>query len=147
MSIDQSAMCYISMDSSWQALQTNGKIFIFQISNLFLNYWLQIKKYSINNKVGFMQARWGRHLCWSARVLVLQVFSMTNEFSSKISPLYKNWVMLLCSSASFEWTIVSSWWGKYKPTGPRQFICPCSRLFDLSELGFELDAQHDIASR
>ena len=25
--IDQSAMCYISMDLSWQALQTNAKLF------------------------------------------------------------------------------------------------------------------------
>ena len=56
-------------DSSWQALQTDGKLF-FQISNLFSNYWLKIKKYSTHNKVGFMQARWGRHLCWSARLLV-----------------------------------------------------------------------------
>ena len=35
---------------------------------------------------------------------------------------------------------------KYRLTGPRQFICPCPRLFDLSEVGFELDAQYDIVA-
>ena len=86
---------WIRLDKLYKLMER----FFFQISNLFLflNYWLKIKKYSINNKVGFMQARCGRHLCCSARVLVLQVLSMTNEFSSKISPLYKNWVMLLWS--------------------------------------------------
>ena len=54
------------MDSSRRALQTYGK--------LFSNYWLKTEKYSSNNKVGFMQARWERHLCRSARVLVMTVF-------------------------------------------------------------------------
>ena len=42
----------------------------FQISNYFLNYWPKTEKYLTNNKVRFMQARWGRHLCWTAHVLV-----------------------------------------------------------------------------
>ena len=40
MNIDQIAMCYMSVDSTRQALQTNGKLFsdfgiVFQISNNF----------------------------------------------------------------------------------------------------------------
>ena len=31
----------------------------FQISNSFSNYWPKTEKYSKNNNVGFMQARWG----------------------------------------------------------------------------------------
>ena len=46
--------------------------FFFQISNSFSNFWPKKRKYSTNNKAGFMQARLVRHLCWSARVLVLQ---------------------------------------------------------------------------
>ena len=40
------------------------------ISNLFLNYCPKTEKYSMHNKVGFMQTRWVRHLCWSAPILV-----------------------------------------------------------------------------
>ena len=57
MNIDQSAMCYISMTLPQRALQPNEKVF--KILNWFLNYWLKTEKYSTNNKVGFMQARWG----------------------------------------------------------------------------------------
>ena len=35
--IDQSAMCYIPMDSSRHAVQTNGKTFL-KFRNYFLNY-------------------------------------------------------------------------------------------------------------
>ena len=42
----------------------------FQILNSFFNYWLHVEKYSLNYKVGFMQAMRERHLYWSARVLV-----------------------------------------------------------------------------
>ena len=66
--IDQILMCYISMDLSWEDLQALESFI--QISNVFSNYWQKTKKYSMNNKVGFMQARWGRHLCWSALILV-----------------------------------------------------------------------------
>ena len=66
--IDQRAMCYILIDLSWQTLQTDG--ILFQILHSFLNYWPKTEKYSTHNKVGFMQARWGRHLCWSACILI-----------------------------------------------------------------------------
>ena len=49
MNIDQSAMCYTSMDLSWQALQTNGKSF--QIPNSFLNYWPKTEKYSNEKQI------------------------------------------------------------------------------------------------
>ena len=58
--LDQIAMCYISMDSSRRALQTNGKFFfsnfgvIFPINYTFLN----------NSGVRFMQTWRGRPLCW-----------------------------------------------------------------------------------
>ena len=39
----------------------------FQILFLFSNYWPKTK--NIRNEVRFVQARWGRHLCWSARFL------------------------------------------------------------------------------
>ena len=45
-SIDQSAMCYISMDSSWQALQTNGNFF----SNLVFVFELLTENPKIFNK-------------------------------------------------------------------------------------------------
>ena len=35
--IDQSAMCNVSIDLSQQGLQTNGKLFFFQIFKSFLN--------------------------------------------------------------------------------------------------------------
>ena len=47
-----------------------------QISNSFSNYWPKTEKYLMHNKVGFMQVRWGRHLCWSAHVLVFIYFAL-----------------------------------------------------------------------
>ena len=38
------SLMYTSIDSSWRALQTNGKFF-FQISNSSLNYWPKTEKY------------------------------------------------------------------------------------------------------
>ena len=55
MNTDQIAMCYISIDTSRQALQTNGKLISNSDSFLELNSY--IKKN--NGGVGFMQARWG----------------------------------------------------------------------------------------
>ena len=52
-------MYYISMDSSLQALQTNGKFF-FQISESFF----ELTKFYLNNSgIGFMHVWKGRHLC------------------------------------------------------------------------------------
>ena len=107
-------MCYISMDLSEWALETNVKFFFsnfelvfefstvnrnffkriaiyqwiridklykliesfIQISNSFSNYWAKTAKYLMHNKVGFMQVIWGRHLCWSAHVLVFIYFAL-----------------------------------------------------------------------
>ena len=44
MNIDQIAMCYISMDSSQRAIQTN--VFFFQISNQSLKFWPITENYS-----------------------------------------------------------------------------------------------------
>ena len=71
MNIDQIAMCYISMDSSWQVLQTNLKLF----PNFEFVFELPIGRNPKNihwiTRLGIgMQARWGRHLSWSACVLV-----------------------------------------------------------------------------
>ena len=65
MNIDQSAMYYISMDLTRQALQTKGKLFsnFKLVSELVTFFWN-------NSGVGFMQARWGRHLCWTGRIPV-----------------------------------------------------------------------------
>ena len=70
--MDQIAMCYISMDLSQRALQSNGKLF----SNLGILFKLAISFVTIfqnNSGIRFMQARWGqgRHLCWTAHILVL----------------------------------------------------------------------------
>ena len=43
MNIDQIAMCYISIDSSRQALQANGKLFFF------LNLQLRLIKYIVRD--------------------------------------------------------------------------------------------------
>ena len=57
MNINPRAMYDISIDSTRQALQTNRKLFFnsesfFELPTIFKN----------NGGVGFMQARWGRHL-------------------------------------------------------------------------------------
>ena len=105
--MDQIAMCYISMDSSQRAPQTDGSFFKFQfrfqiiaqkpknIQTVWILVWIEWislgKLYKLvesfyqisewffelviifqnNSDVGFMQARWGRHLCWTTRILVL----------------------------------------------------------------------------
>ena len=56
--MDQSAMCCISMDLSRRDVQTNGKLF-FKFRNDFLNNYTFLN----NSGVGFMHARWRRHLC------------------------------------------------------------------------------------
>ena len=62
MNIDQSAMCYISMDLTHQALQTNGKLF-FKFRIPFSNKLATILKIIPRLYGGFMHARWGSHLC------------------------------------------------------------------------------------
>ena len=54
--------------SSWQALETIENFF--SIFELAFELLAETEKYLTNNKVGFMQANWGRQLCWSAHVLV-----------------------------------------------------------------------------
>ena len=54
--IDQSAMCYISMDSFQRALRSNGKLFF---SNLGVIFRISYNFFKNNCGVGFMQARWG----------------------------------------------------------------------------------------
>ena len=58
MDIDQSAMCYTSMDSSRQALQCYESFFeisesFFELMTIFQN----------NSGIWFMQANLGRYLC------------------------------------------------------------------------------------
>ena len=64
----------ISMDLTWQALQTNGKLF--HILESFFELVILIQ---YNTGVGFIQVRWGRHLCWTARVLVLNVWCSASK--------------------------------------------------------------------
>ena len=59
---NQNVMCYISIDLSRQALQTNGKL-ISKFQLVFELFYRITETFSTNNKVGFMQAWWGRHLC------------------------------------------------------------------------------------
>ena len=61
-----SCIYFISMNSSQQALQINGKLF-FQISDSTFELTTLFKN---NTGVRFRHARWGRHLCWSVCVLV-----------------------------------------------------------------------------
>ena len=56
--------CVFIMDSTWQALQTNGIFFICW------NHFSNQLNFLNNSGVGIVHARWGRHLCWRARVLV-----------------------------------------------------------------------------
>ena len=50
MNTDQSAMCYISMHLTWQALQTDEKLF----SNFEFLFSNQLQFFSNNAGVGFM---------------------------------------------------------------------------------------------
>ena len=51
--------------------------FFFLISESFFELVTFFNSTFFNNSgVGFMQARWGRHLCWTARFLVIYIFSM-----------------------------------------------------------------------
>ena len=86
--IDQIAMCYISMDSSRQALQPSVKLF----SN-FESFLELVTKFQNNSGFEFIQARRGRHLCWSARV---PVFSL-NSAHPHVSPAHRTrWVPHAC---------------------------------------------------
>ena len=60
--IDQNAMYYTSMYLIRQALKTNGKCFFF--SNFRIIFRITVTTFFLNNSgVGFIQARWVRHLC------------------------------------------------------------------------------------
>ena len=75
--IDESAMCYISMDLSLQVLQTNENLFlnfgiIFQIESFFgiLNFF--------SNQLQFFEIMW----CWVYACKVRKAFVLTSTRSS-----------------------------------------------------------------
>ena len=78
------------MDLTRQALHTNVKLFqilesFFELVTIFQN----------NSCVGFMQARWGMHLFWIARILVFLVVSCEFAFFLFCSSLVVKCVSVL----------------------------------------------------
>ena len=61
--IDRSSTYCTSMDLTWQALQINEKL----LSNFRIIFRISLL---VISGVGFMHARGGGYLCWTARILV-----------------------------------------------------------------------------